>query len=592
MPPAWKAGAAAVAVAALCAAALARLSPQPLADVSRGSEDAFVSGLHFREFQPGTRAPHRWTRERALVRFRDLPAGPRRLRVELAGHRSPVAVVADGAIVGTLEPGARVLERELPPSRGSSLDVELRVDPFVPGDGRRLGTSFVRIGVASAQPAGPSLRLLASFLLPVLAATAGALGAGLSPVAAGLLAAALASLQAALLWPFGLARSPEPLRLALVLTLAAVLATAGARLFARRGADAARWAFPALLLAGALHLGVALSPLLVASDVVFHANKLGQVAAGELFPVSLTQHATPFRFPYGVSFYLLLSPLARAGLDPVALVRWGAGLSALACAFATFALALRRGPRVAGLAALLLQLVPIGFDVHSFGNLSNVFGQATGTAFLAWWLGPARQPWLGALLLLVGCLAHLSSFVVLAAFGLALLALQADALVRDRARRLALLAGFGAAALYYSGFARLVVEQLPRLAEGGSGRGTLGPLDALLAQLGGVRGQWGLPLVALALVGVWRGRVEAGSRRELLPFWVAGLLLLGVATFSPLEVRYLYALSPLLALEAASGLDWLLGRPRLRPLGGLLVLAAGWILAALARDALLHRYRP
>jgi hypothetical protein len=592
MPPAWKAGAAALAVAALCAAALARLSPQPVADVSRGSEDAFVSGLHFREFQPGTRAPHRWTRERALARFRDLPPGPRRLRVEVTGQRSPVAVVADGAIVGTLGPGARVLERELPRSRESGLDVVLRVDPFVPGDGRRLGTSLVRIGVASLEAAGPSARLLLSFALPALAVTAGAIGAGLSPLAAGALAAGLSILQAALLWPFGLARSPEPVRLAIVLTLAAGVAAIGARLFARRGADAARWAFPALLLAGALHLGVALSPLLVASDVVFHANKLGQVAGGDLFPVSLTQHATPFRFPYGVSFYLLLAPLARAGLDPVALVRWGAGLSALACAAASFSIALRRGPRIAGLATLLLQLVPIGLDVHSFGNLSNVFGQAAGTAFLAWWLGPARHPLVGAALVLVSCLAHLSSFVVMAAFGLALVVLQARALASDRARRLALIAGFGAAALYYSGFARLVLEQLPRLAEGGSGRGTLGPLDALLAQLAGVRGQWGLPLVVLAVAGAWRGRVEPGLRRALLPFWAAGLLLLGVATFSPLEVRYLYALSPLLALEAAAGLDWLLGRPGARPIGWLLVLAAGWILADLARDALLHRYRP
>ncbi|MGE0456153.1 MAG: hypothetical protein AB7O37_22610 [Vicinamibacteria bacterium] len=592
MPPAWKAGAAALAVAFLCAAALARLSPQPVADVSHGSEDAFVVGLHLREFQPGSRAPLRWTGEQAVARFRDLPPGPRRLRVELAGHRSPVTVVAAGAIVGTLAPGARVLERELPPSRESSLDVELRVDPFVAGDGRRLGTSLTRVAITSPAAAGPSARLVLAFALPALLATAGGIGAGLAPLGAFAQAAALSMLQAALLWPFGLVRSPEPVRLAIVLTLAAVLAAAGARLFARRGADAARWAYRALLVAGALHLGVALSPLLVASDVVFHANKLGQVAAGELFPVSLTQHATPFRFPYGVSFYLLLAPLLRAGLDPVALVRWGAGLSAFACACATFAFALRRGPRLAGLATLLLQLVPIGFDVHSFGNLSNVFGQATGTAFLAWWLGPARHPLLGAALVLVTCLAHLSSFVVLVAFGLALAALRARALAVDHARRLALLAGFGAAALYYSGFARLVIEQLPRLAEGGSGRGTLAPLDALLAQLGSVRGQWGLPLVALALAGVWGARVEPGHRHGLLPFWVAGLALLAVATFSPLEVRYLYALSPLLALEAAAGLDWLLGRPRLRAVGWLLVLGAGWSLAALARDALLSRYRP
>ena len=58
---------------------------------------------------------------------------------------------------------------------------------------------------------------------------------------------------------------------------------------------------------------LATSPVMVVSDVVFHANKLARVAGGDFFPTSVTQHAPPFRFPYGVSFYALLAPARARG---------------------------------------------------------------------------------------------------------------------------------------------------------------------------------------------------------------------------------------------------------------------------------------
>src|SRR5262245_19849671 len=105
-----------VVLAALAGAAAAlvldRTAPPPSADVSRGSEEAFARGLHVREIPPG-RAPLRWTTERATFVFRNLPPGPSRLEVRVHGQRGPALVVADGAVVGRLEPGAAGGDYEL-----------------------------------------------------------------------------------------------------------------------------------------------------------------------------------------------------------------------------------------------------------------------------------------------------------------------------------------------------------------------------------------------------------------------------------------------------------------------------------------------
>ena len=79
--------------------------------------------------------------------------------------------------------------------------------------------------------------------------------------------------------------------------------------------NASRWAFASLMLAFLVQAVVAIRPSLVVSDLVFHSQKLQAVAAGNLFLTSLTPHEPAFRFPYGVSFYLLLVPFTWAGVD-------------------------------------------------------------------------------------------------------------------------------------------------------------------------------------------------------------------------------------------------------------------------------------
>lgn len=626
---AW-AGAAAVAslLALLSAVALDRLAGDPAADVARGSEDAFVAGLYPRELVAAEsgRRPLRWSGERVLVRFRNVPAGTRRIDVALRGHRQPVAVFVDGALVGSLAPAASRLELALPASRRTQVSVELRSETFVAGDGRRLGMQFGRVRLEHERAGPPPWGLLLAALATGLGSLAAAAAAGFAPAVGVAACAALLAVQGALLLPCGLARSDYALALPALLVLGCAAAAAFARWLSTLGAAPAtaqtdaRWTFAALLLAIAAAV-VWTSPMVVMSDAVFHGNKLRQVAGGDFFPVSRTQHAVPFRFPYGASFYALLVPLARAGFDPVALVRGGAGLAAVAGALALLLLA-RGAPGRAALALLLLVAMPISGDVFSYGNLSNIFGQAVLLAFVAWWVTPRGGAVVGAALLALSAVAHLSCALVAAVLVPLLLLLEralpiqstassgrtppieAMAGVEDplriaqpsrsgRTLLVAVLAGSALAALYYSRFVPLVLEQLPRLAEGGgSGRQSISMLQGLAQQALNAAGQWGWPALLLALAGLPRPS-RGVLDRTLAAVWCAGGLLAALAAVSPLEVRYAYAMSFAVALAAAAGTRRLAARGRLAAGAAGLLLAAQLALALRATvEIVLQRYRP
>jgi hypothetical protein len=574
-------------------ALLARLAPPPSAEVARGSEDAFASGLHPRELPP-RQPPIRWTRERAVFRFRHLEAGARRLEVSVRDHRAPVAVVVGGAILGRIAVGERQAAIPLAPADSAALDVELHVEPFVAGDGRRLGTRLERVAVVSLDPPTPRPALPLLVALAALGPFAGAWISGLalaSSLACGVLAAAGAS---ALLWPSGIARSPYGVELAISAWVVALLAAGFAWLWRRRGAGYGAAAYVAALAALALHGLVLTAPTLVGSDTVFHANKLAAVARGDLLPTSVTQHDPPFRIPYGVSFYAALAPLQKAGFDAVTLVRWGAAVAGAAGSLAVFALATPLGATAAALATVLLQLVPATLDIHSYGNLSNVFGQAATAIFLAWWAGRARGGGLiGALLVAMAGLGHLSSLIVLGVLAPALAVGRYPGIRSDRARLVALALGGAVLVAYYAQFWTLVSEQLPRVLAGDEASGPGRPLpERVVEQLRAALGQWGAPAILLALLGRLRPQAPVLGR-DLAAFWWAGAVLLLFAVVSPLEVRYLYALTIPLAVAAARGALRLssLGRGGVA-LAVLLVLAQAWLALAGIADALLHRYRP
>jgi hypothetical protein len=569
---------------------LVRLGPPPSADVSRGTEGLFAAGLHARELSGPDRRPQRWTTGRALLRFRDLPAGPLQVDVRVHGHRSPVVVAADGVIVGSIDTGRRRASFLVPSRAGPELEVELRVEPFTAGGERRLGTLLDRVTVVGGPPAWPGPRVALGFLAPAVCASAAALAAGLPPLVALLVAAALSVVQALALVPGGAVHSDYASTLSLVLCGALAASFVFARWRGRSEPDAGAWAFSALLLAFLVQVVAGAAPTMVVSDAQFHAHKLMRVAHGELFPTSLTPGRAPFRFPYGVSFYALLAPLEWLGADPVAVVRVAAGIAGVAASASLFLLLRERGPRVAGLATMLLQLLPVTFDLFSFGNLSNVFGQAVTVIFFLWWTRPRGGVLLGALLLALGCLAHLSSLIVLTALASAFVLVRGRALSQDRVRIVALGVGFALAAAYYATFLGLIVEQLPRLGEGsGGGRSVLGGL-ARQAVLAGR--QWGLPAILLGLLGRPWARRE-GLDGDLRAFWVAGAALAVVAAISPLEVRYLHALTLPLAAAAACGFERLWRRGwRAAVVALALVAWQGTLAARGILEAVLTRYRP
>lgn len=575
---------------ALAAVIVARTAPAPAADVSRGTEDAFVRGLHVREI-PARGQPQRWTRERAVVSFRHLPAGPAQVEVRLRGQRGPVIVAADGVVLGSLDAGARAASFEVPAGPHPVREVELRSEVFAAGDGRTLGALFERVSVRTEPARWPPPVLALLFVLPALTAAGLALVAGASARLAAAVSGAISALQAAILWPSGVVHSPYAARLAVLLCGASVACGLWGAFWERRREGAGRWAFAALLAALVVQVVVGASPLMVVSDAVFHANNLSRVTAGDLFLTSVTQHATPFRFPYGVSFYVLLSPFLRAGADPVALVRWGASLAGVAAAAGLFALLAGRGPARAALAVVLWQLMPGTIDVLSFGNLSNAFAQGTTVLFFAWWAGRARGTWAaGAVLLATAATAHLSGFIVLAALAPWLAWARWPGLKRDTPRRLALLAGLVLASAYYASFARLVMGQFGRLGEGAGSIG-VSLLEALSRQWASVGTQWGLPIVILALLAPprpSRGTLD----RDFTAWWGAGIVLMGLAVATPLDVRWVYALGAAAAAAAANGMArcWSLGAAGRLAALVLLAVQAG-LGAWTAGEALWVRYR-
>jgi hypothetical protein len=570
-----------------------RLLPGPSADVARGSEEAFASGLFPRELRPRL-PPLRWTSPQAVFHFRFLPLGPRHLEVRIGDHRGRVLVRAGGDAVGALEPGSHALDVDLPES-GSTLSVELVTEGFVAG-GRRLGAALERVAVSIPRRAFPPGGLLACFLVPALIVGWAGTVSGLPEPLAILLAGGVSLFEGLALHPSGVLLSDEAILLGGILACGALLAALVARrapLSVECGLSGPAWAFVALLVAVVVHGAAATSPLMVVSDAVFQANKVRAVAGGDFFPTSETQHIPPFRFPYGVSFFALLAPLLRLGLDPVGLVRWGAALSGLLASAALFYLVAPRGVAWAGLSVLLLQLLPGSFDLFSYGNLSNVFAQSATVLFFAWWAGEAAGgPALGALFLVIAGLGHFSSFLVLAVLGPALVLLGGHDLRQDRPRAFALLGGLALSSLYYLSFVPLAWAQLGRLGEGGGGAARAGLVFALGAQGRAALLQWGPPVLLLALYG-WPRRSEGPFEKDLTAFWAAGGILAVLAVASPLDVRYLYALSIPLAIAAGRGAARLLGSEGVLPRVALALLVAAQTALA-ARELvfdILVRYR-
>lgn len=534
----------------------------------------------------------RWGGRRTEFVFLHLPPPPYTVEVRIHGHVGPVLIDEGGTTIGEIATD-RFVGRFTLAATTSPRTARIVLRPTVLRSDPALGAQIDRIRILYGAPGRLPVGLALVFVLPALGVLVAGVVAGLPSVGAAGGAILAVALQSALLWPDGLVRSPYAIWAALLIALGAAVAAIVARWIFRAAENPspARSAFVAVLVAAAVQILVATHPHMVVSDVVFHANKLAGVGRGEWFPTSQTQHAEPFRIPYGVSFYGVLSPLSALGIERVNLVRWGAAVAT----FMASVLLIQAWGRAIGatgiVAVAFAAVLPRTIDLLSFGNLSNLFGQAATVALLAWWLGPARHVVVGVVLVALAGTAHLSSLIVLVA---ALVGMCAADRASLRPRRLtAAMIGLIVVALYYAPFTRLVVEQLPRLVGGGgSGSPAAGGVwSALVRQSQAALGAFGWPALVLAALGLaargWR-RSPAAVRGYGL-----GVLFLALpAIVSPVEVRYILALGPVIALLAAFGLGALWHRGAAgKIVAGLLAAAQVQLLASRAIEAVLHRYR-
>ena len=575
--------------------ALDRAAPFPSADVSRGSDAAFVQGLEPREVEGGI-VRRRWAGATLAARFVHLPLGPLKVSVAIRGHRDPVTVMAEGAILGVIPKERSRGTYDVPEARGGRLTVTLHGDPFLAGDGRRLAFMLERITVDYPPPRGLArLSLFLVFLAPAWVTFLAARLASLSRLAGLLLALGGALAQAVALWPQGILRSDYSVQLAF-LSVGGVMAAAGwVRLASRgvpsEGGSATGRAFAALVLVLWVQGVAATHPCLVTSDGVFHAHKVEQASAGEYFPVSLTPHEPPYRFPYGVTFHLLVAMLLRAGIDAELGVRVVAAAASVLASAVLLRTLLPWGAARAALCVGLLQLLPTTFGPFSAGNFSNIFAQAVTVLFLCWAIGPRRGGWpLGAALLALAATTHFGALLVLLVLGPALV--LASRRTRDAQLLGALAAGLGLAGLYYLHFLRLMTSQLARVLEGGRGGGGPGLLATAGGQLLLLLHEWGEPAVIAVLLGAATMRLRRGSLpRPFFALWASGGVLALVAILSPLEVRYLYALAPAVALLAADGLLWLRGQRMGKLLAFVLLLIQAGLAARGLVQAVVFAYR-
>ena len=484
-----------------------------------------------------------------MFRFDSVGPGAVNIDLEVKDHRTEVNVVANGARIGSLRPGERRLSTPILVS-GRSLDLVIETEGFQ-ASGRTLGTQFVALTVAPAAtakrgPAAVPARLWLALGGVVLVAFVCAGLSGLSSWSIVLPPTALLLM----VLPAGLWRSSWLLESAALVAAGTVIAT----LLATRATGSAlnRSALQACLLTAIIVHGILPpSPLVIQGDAQLHGNKLKEVAGGNRFPTTRTDHKPPFEIPYGFSFYGLLSPLSTPTESNVPAVRHG---SAAFSALSIVALALFLGRTSASLAAaavLLWTFAPVNLRTMGYGNLSNVFAQATFVLFLVAAGGmPRGRPKTLVLTLLVAisATAHLSSFIVLLTLLVVSFLFSSD---RHSPAFRPLLAGVAISGAYFATFVPLIASQTSRLlAERGGSAGVFDPWRLPNQIVAGVG--WPL-LIALGL------SILVASPRPILPFakslLASGVLLAIAALVSPVEVRYMLALVPLLAILAAAAFD-------------------------------------
>ncbi len=523
------------------------------------------------------------------------------------------------------------LTLDIPPRRGDGAHVRLVTsNTFQPGptDTRALGMQIRDWSCVTAEGAraSPPRHLLPGVMAAggIACAAFGLLGAGAGGILAG--GALIGAGQAVLLSQSVGAFTRYAQRLPVLMLWLALPLTAIGLLFEWRKrrllAPATRSLILLSITAAYLKLAAMLHPAMPMGDALFHAHRLERVLSGDYY---FTQPlAGGMEFPYSIALYFVAAPFTWLTDDHVFLLRAIVVIVETAAAALLCAMAISNwGDRIAGVTATaLFTLVPVSFVVLNDGNLTNAFGRAVAlgavgvTAFAAM----TERRWAVASLTLLAAAAMLSHVSLLALVAMTLLTTAllfwwcGDRKAVGAAPVIVLgtvAAGVLSVVLYYGHFGDVYMRVLqsrltpPATASepapvivSGSGEPEVpaaGWVSTVGLRVGDAAaltvGTIGWPILILALVGLWRSRVD-GLDRLLLVCGGWGLTwavftALGIA--APVDTqnqrfagefvgRVVYTTSPAAALLGARGGAWAWRRgPILRGAAAVVVLAAGAI---------------
>ena len=452
---------------------------------------------------------------------------------------------------------------------------------FVPGpsDRRPLGVMLDRVtltpGGAVLPPRGAlgSAALASAFMAAAIAAlgvTAGSAIGGAALVSAGVAAVLARGFGPFTTFPSTAVRLSLSIALVLVVTSFAIEQLRGQSL-----RNTARFAGAFSACALFLKLLILLHPDMPIGDALFQAHRFQGVLAGNLYFTSIAPGG--YSFPYAPGFYVfasLFAGLVRRGASDMALLR------IIACSADTVAGLLLYGAivrawkdRLAGaIAVAIYQLIPLDYGVMTVGNLTNAFAQAVAVGCFVMMSSTSLRVERGlvtlafAALLAIAYLSHTSTLAILfvATIAAALLFwLRGGPALRSPASAL-LIATATAAALavvvYYAHFVRTYQSEFARLsretAAAAPDAGGRGVLDRLALVPYYLRIYFGLPVLALSALGVWRMAQRGATDRLTLTVagWtLACLIFLAIGILTPMDMRYYLAAIPAVSVAAAVG---------------------------------------
>lgn len=451
---------------------------------------------------------------------------------------------------------------------------------FVPGatDPRALGVMLDHVTVRPEGFALPPTAAFAAAARSIATLGAGVALLGVTPGSAMGAAILLAAGEAAVLARGFAPFSDYP---AMVVRLAGAIAlgmvVAALLLEWGRGAplrNTARFAVVFSAAALFLRLLVFLHPSMPIGDALFQAHRFQEVLRGHYYFTSIAPGN--YLFPYAPGLYVIASPFAslvRREMGDVMLLRIVVATTDALAGAALYPVVARvwDSRRTAAFAVALYLLLPLDVMIAAGGTLTSAFAQTVAVFGLilmaAPWVRLERLAAVAllALTLLAAFLSHTSTFALLAATTLAVAAVFAwrgGAAMRSPAAAVALAGAIAvvlAVALYYAHFLDTYRTEFTRIsgetATAAADAGGRSIADRAHAVPSYMREYFGIPALALAALGAYELRRQAGNRLTLaiLGLTLACLLFLAIGVLTPVDMRYYLAALPAVALAAAAG---------------------------------------